>query len=49
MQCIAMSMTYVATDVCRDALEGLKEDVDLSEEALLQEHAAVQALHRQAR
>ena len=49
MQCVAMSMTRVATNVCRDALEGLKEDVNLSEEALLQEQVVVQAWHQQAR
>ena len=33
----------------RDALEGLKEDVGMSEEALEQERGAALALHQQAR
>lgn len=34
---------------CRDALEGLKEDVGMSEEALEQERGAALALHQRAR
>lgn len=34
---------------CRDALEGLQEEVGLSQNALLEERAAAQALNWQAR
>lgn len=36
-------------NACREALEGLKEDAGQSEQALLQERSAAQALHQQAR